>query len=229
MSDLRSDPSDVPATVAIIMDGNGRWAAAHGLPVSDGHRAGTRALRRTVEASIEVGIRTLCVYAFSTENWARPPAEVSSLMEILGETIDTELPDLARQGVRTRFLGRRDGWPGLKEAYGLPQAPRGLDHGLAYEALAAGEIDAMDLYATDAKIERLDIALLADDRQFFPPYEAVLLHREDAPRRHPESVSCGPPSEGSAPGGCRPAQPSSRPGLGDAALSRARIAASHRS
>jgi undecaprenyl diphosphate synthase len=112
MSDLRSDPSDVPATVAIIMDGNGRWAAAHGLPVSDGHRAGTRALRRTVEASIDVGIRTLCVYAFSTENWARPASEVAELLEILSETIDRELPDLARQGVRTRFMGRRDRLPG---------------------------------------------------------------------------------------------------------------------
>ncbi len=98
-------------TVAIIMDGNGRWAASHGRPVADGHREGTRALRRTVEAAIDLGVSTLVVYAFSTENWARPPDEVSSLMEILGETIDRELPDLARQGVRTRFLGRRDRVP----------------------------------------------------------------------------------------------------------------------
>jgi undecaprenyl diphosphate synthase len=101
----------VPATVAIIMDGNGRWAAAHGLPVADGHRAGTRALRRTVEAAIDIGIRTLCVYAFSTENWSRPADEVAELMVILSETIDRELPDLAKQGVRTRFMGRRDRLP----------------------------------------------------------------------------------------------------------------------
>src|SRR3989454_590515 len=74
----------------------------------------------------------------------------------------TRLPEL-RLGFSHEFLGRRDGWPGLKAAYGLPQQPRGLDHGLAYEALAAGEIDVMDLYSTDAKIERYRIAVLADD------------------------------------------------------------------
>jgi undecaprenyl diphosphate synthase len=97
-----------PDSVAIIMDGNSRWAAARGLPVEAGHREGTRALRRTVEAAIDLNIRSLIVYAFSTENWLRPPAEVDSLMEIFRETIRRELPDLAEQGVRTRFIGRRD-------------------------------------------------------------------------------------------------------------------------
>jgi undecaprenyl diphosphate synthase len=90
------------------MDGNSRWAADKGLPVEAGHREGTRALRRTVEAAIELDIRSLTVYAFSTENWLRPPSEVDSLMEIFGETIRRELPDLAEQGVRSRFIGRRD-------------------------------------------------------------------------------------------------------------------------
>jgi undecaprenyl diphosphate synthase len=90
------------------MDGNSRWAASRGLPVEAGHREGTRALRRTVEAAIDLNIRALVVYAFSTENWLRPPAEVDALMEIFGETIRRELPDLAEQGVRTRFVGRRD-------------------------------------------------------------------------------------------------------------------------
>jgi len=94
------------------MDGNGRWANARGLPVEAGHREGTRALRRTVEAAIDLGVTTLAVYAFSTENWSRPPDEVSALMVILGETIEKELPDLAKQGVRTRFFGRRDRVPG---------------------------------------------------------------------------------------------------------------------
>src|SRR6188508_2317603 len=98
--------------VAIIMDGNGRWARRRGLPVAAGHRAGTKALRRTVEACIDLGVETLVVYAFSTENWSRPDEEVESLMEIFGETIERELPDLARQGVRARFLGRRDRAPG---------------------------------------------------------------------------------------------------------------------
>src|SRR5919197_928118 len=99
---------EVARVVAIIMDGNGRWAKRRGLPVAAGHRAGTRALRRTVEAAIDLGVETLVVYAFSTENWSRPAGEVDSLMDIFGETIERELPDLKRQGVRTRFIGRRD-------------------------------------------------------------------------------------------------------------------------
>jgi osmoprotectant transport system permease protein len=88
-----------------------------------------------------------------------------------------------RMGFSHEFLGRRDGWPGLRAAYGLPQSPRGLDHGLAYEALAAGEIDVIDLYSTDAKIARYGIAVLEDDRAFFPPYDAVLLYRIEAQKR----------------------------------------------
>src|SRR5437588_1867205 len=105
------DLPEVAETVAIIMDGNGRWARRRGLPTAAGHRAGTRALRRTVEAGIEFGIRHIVVYAFSTENWSRPQDEVDALMEIFGETIERELPDLERQGVRIRFIGRRDRAP----------------------------------------------------------------------------------------------------------------------
>ena len=93
------------------MDGNGRWATARSLPVAEGHREGARALRRTVEAAVDLEIDSLAVYAFSTENWARPPHEVESIMELLHETIERELPDLAKQGVRTRFFGRRDRVP----------------------------------------------------------------------------------------------------------------------
>ena len=92
-----------------------------------------------------------------------------------------------RLGFGHEFLGRRDGWPGLSAAYGLPQRPRGLDHGLAYEALAAGEVDVIDLYSTDAKIERYGIVTLEDDRGFFPAYDAVLLHRLDVPQRFPRA------------------------------------------
>lgn len=106
--EIELDPAEAPRSVAIIMDGNSRWAAGQGLTVADGHREGTRALRRTVEAAIDLGIGSLTVYAFSTENWLRPPDEVDALMEIFSETIERELPDLAEQGVRTRFLGRRD-------------------------------------------------------------------------------------------------------------------------
>jgi undecaprenyl diphosphate synthase len=107
----RGEVPDVPGSIAIIMDGNGRWAKNRGLPTAEGHRAGTRSLRRTVEAAIDLGVESLAVYAFSTENWSRPSNEVEALMEIFEETIERELPDLAEQGVRTRFVGRRDRAP----------------------------------------------------------------------------------------------------------------------
>ena len=99
---------DVARSIAIIMDGNGRWARRRHLPVAAGHSAGTRALRRTVEAALDFGVESLTVYAFSTENWGRPLDEVDALMGIFVETIERERPDLARQGVRVRFIGRRD-------------------------------------------------------------------------------------------------------------------------
>jgi undecaprenyl diphosphate synthase len=102
---------EVAHAVAIIMDGNGRWAAEHAVSVADGHRAGSRALRPVVETAIDLGIESLAVYAFSTENWSRSPDEVTALMETFGETIDRELEDLAAQGVRCRFLGRRENAP----------------------------------------------------------------------------------------------------------------------
>ena len=106
---LREDDlPEVARSIAIIMDGNGRWARRRGLPVAAGHRAGARAVRRTVEAAIELGVESLCVYAFSTENWSRPAAEIEALMEIFVETIERELPDLVRQGVAVCFIGRRD-------------------------------------------------------------------------------------------------------------------------
>jgi undecaprenyl diphosphate synthase len=112
----RADLPQLARAVAIIMDGSGRWAAARGLPVAEGHREGPRALRRTVEAAIDVGVESLAVYAFSTENWTRPPDEVESLMELFVETIERELADLAREGVRTRFIGRRDRAPAELQA-----------------------------------------------------------------------------------------------------------------
>ncbi|HSO02279.1 MAG TPA: polyprenyl diphosphate synthase [Gaiellaceae bacterium] len=116
----------------MIMDGNGRWAERRGLPVAEGHRAGTRALRRTVEAAIDLGVRSLAVYAFSTENWTRPADEVEALMEIFGETIERELPDLAKQGVRTRFIGRRDRAPGgLQDRMAALEAETAPNDGLS--------------------------------------------------------------------------------------------------
>src|SRR5256885_3543819 len=102
---------EVAQSVAIILDGNGRWARRRGLPTAAGHRAGARTVRRIVEAAIDVGIHDLAVFAFSTENWSRSDEEVDALMEIFAETIERELPDLAEQGVRVRFIGRRDRAP----------------------------------------------------------------------------------------------------------------------
>ena len=111
--------------------------------------------------------------------------------ERLGIRKLSDLPKHAalRFGLSHEFIGRRDGWPGLRAAYGLPQQPRGLDHGIAYEALAAGEIDVMDVYTTDAKIERYAIVALDDDRRFFPAYDAVLLHRAETPARFPNEFA----------------------------------------
>jgi undecaprenyl diphosphate synthase len=105
------DLPEVAGSVAIIMDGNGRWAKRRGLPPAAGHSAGARLVRRVVEASIDVGIHDLAIFAFSTENWSRPQDEVDALMEIFAETIERELPDLVEQGVRVRFIGRRDRAP----------------------------------------------------------------------------------------------------------------------
>jgi undecaprenyl diphosphate synthase len=102
---------DVARSVAIILDGNARWARSRGLPIAEGHRAGTKAVRRTVEGAIELGVEALTIYAFSTENWSRPEDEVQDIIEIFGETIERELPDLCKQGVRVRFIGRRDRAP----------------------------------------------------------------------------------------------------------------------
>jgi undecaprenyl diphosphate synthase len=100
--------SKVPVHVAIIMDGNGRWAKSRGLPRLAGHRAGTENLRRIIRSSVEFGVKYLTIYAFSTENWDRPPDEVDGLMNIVAEVIDHELQELNRQGVQLRHLGHLD-------------------------------------------------------------------------------------------------------------------------
>jgi undecaprenyl diphosphate synthase len=101
-------PEKIPAHVAIIMDGNGRWAKARGLPRLAGHRAGTENLRRVIEACIEFGIQYLTIYAFSTENWGRPAEEVQGLMKLFEDVIDRELQELYDQGVQLRHIGRLD-------------------------------------------------------------------------------------------------------------------------
>jgi undecaprenyl diphosphate synthase len=99
-------PEKIPTHIAIIMDGNGRWALSRGLPRLAGHRAGTENLRRVIEACIEFGVRYLTIYAFSTENWGRPFEEVQGLMRILEDVIERELQELDDQGVQIRHIGR---------------------------------------------------------------------------------------------------------------------------
>jgi undecaprenyl diphosphate synthase len=108
-SEDRKDLLDTPPRhIAIIMDGNGRWAISRGKPRLAGHRAGTENLRRVIEACVEFGVQYLTLYAFSTENWGRPAAEVRGLMRILEDVIDRELKELHEQGVQLRHIGRLD-------------------------------------------------------------------------------------------------------------------------
>jgi undecaprenyl diphosphate synthase len=102
-----ADPS--PRYVAIITDGNGRWAKAHGKSVAAGHRAGADVVKARLRDAVELGIRELTVYSFSTENWSRSRAEIAALMKLFSERILGETPELDEQGVRMRFIGRREG------------------------------------------------------------------------------------------------------------------------
>jgi len=99
------DPTRIPPHIAIIMDGNGRWAAARGLPRAAGHRAGLEAVRRTIDACRDYGVRVLTLYAFSTENWRRPADEVAALMRLTGEAVVEEAAELMRGGVHLRLSG----------------------------------------------------------------------------------------------------------------------------
>ena len=103
--------SDIPDHVAIIMDGNGRWAKARGMPRAVGHERGVEALRRTVEGAQDIGLKNLTVYSFSTENWRRPVAEVNALFGLLKAYVKRDLNRLASEGVRVRILGTRKGLP----------------------------------------------------------------------------------------------------------------------
>jgi len=113
-------------------------------------------------------------------------------LAVRGDASVRRLSDLASHpdmkiGLSHEFLGRADGWPGLARRYGLAQQPRGLDHGIAYEALAQRQVDAIDIYSTDAKIRQYGLRVLDDDKQYFPRYDAVLLYRLDVPQRFPQA------------------------------------------
>jgi undecaprenyl diphosphate synthase len=108
---LSGPESAGPRFVAIITDGNGRWAAERGLAAIEGHSAGADVVKARLRDAVELGVEELTVFSFSTENWTRPAAEVSGLMRMFGERIDAETPELDDEGVRMRFIGRREGVP----------------------------------------------------------------------------------------------------------------------
>lgn len=135
----------VPRHVAIIMDGNGRWAKQRGLPRSEGHRQGTENLRNILRAAVEFGIEILTIYAFSTENWSRPRREVNLLMRILEMVIDRELNELNEEGVQIRHIGELEGVPGrlakkVQEACALTQNNQRLILNVAFNYGGRDEI-----------------------------------------------------------------------------------------
>ncbi len=107
-ANLSTRPADMPAHVAIIMDGNGRWAQSRSLPRFEGHRRGVEAVRRAVRSAIQHGVQFLTIYSFSSENWRRPPEEVAMLLGLLKRYIRNDLAELIANGVRVRMIGERD-------------------------------------------------------------------------------------------------------------------------
>jgi undecaprenyl diphosphate synthase len=131
--------------VAIIADGNGRWARSHGMPVNDGHEAGADTLKARLRDAVEFGIEQLTIYSFSTENWSRPPGEVRGLIAMLAQRIARETPELHREGVRMRFIGQRQGVPGelleqMREAEKVTEDNRQLALFIAFNYGGRAEI-----------------------------------------------------------------------------------------
>jgi len=158
----------VPVHVGIIMDGNGRWARERGLPRLAGHRAGTENLRRVLRAAVEFGVQILTIYAFSTENWGRPKEEVEGLLNLMEQMIDRELPELHREGVQIRHIGRLDRVPDrlkerIREALELTKDNQRLILNVAFNYGGRAEIvDAVRrIIADGVPPEAVDEALIA--------------------------------------------------------------------
>ena len=175
------DRSEGPRHVAIIMDGNGRWAAARGLPRAEGHRRGVEALRRIVEAAHELGILYLTIFSFSSENWSRPPSEITDLMGLLRRFIRKDLAELHNSNVRVRIIGERDDLDRdicllLQEAEDLTHNNDGLTLVVAFNYGARQEI------ARAARKLAVEVAagrLSADD--ITPDRIGMHLHAPDIP------------------------------------------------
>ena len=161
-------PKDrLPRHVGIIMDGSGRWARGRGLPRMAGHRAGTENIRSILRAAVELGIPILTIYAFSTENWGRPRAEVRGLLRLLERVLDREVPELHAEGVQLRHLGREDRIPAaslrkVREAIGLTQHNDRLILNVAFNYGGRAEIvDAVrSIVAAGIPVEEIDEAVV---------------------------------------------------------------------
>jgi undecaprenyl diphosphate synthase len=166
---VRKD-QDIPVHVAIIMDGNGRWAASRGMPRAVGHRQGAEAVRRTVEASIELGIGYLTLFAFSSENWKRPAGEISDLMELLKRYLRSEISDLHKNNIRLRVIGDRSVFaPDIKalmeEGESLTQANNSLNLTLALNYGGRADIvQAARRAASEVRLGRLEPDDITEER-----------------------------------------------------------------
>ena len=167
--DQPQNPGNVPNHVAIIMDGNGRWAKQRGLPRVAGHRAGTENLRTIIRASAEFGIKYLTLYAFSTENWSRPQAEVTGLMNILSDVIDREMAELHKEGARLLHIGHLDGLSNslrekVKHAIELTRDNKGITIVLAFNYGGRDEIvhAVKKLLADDVKPDEVDAEMISN-------------------------------------------------------------------
>ena len=143
--------------LAIVMDGNGRWARRRGLPRVAGHRAGAEAVRRTVEAAPDLGVAALTLYAFSADNWKRPPGEVAALMRLLARYLRTETPRLVQNGVRLELIGRRDRLP-VPLVVAIDGAERATAGGARLQLRLA--VDYSSRWAIDAGVILPDVDLL---------------------------------------------------------------------
>jgi undecaprenyl diphosphate synthase len=163
------DLSQLPRHIAIVMDGNGRWAKARGLPRTDGHRAGEDAVARAVDAALELGIQYLTVYAFSTENWRRPPSEVKFLLNDTERFVRRRRDEFHAKGVRMRWIGRRERripkriQDQIDESVAMTRANKKMTLTVAFNYGSRAEIaDAARALATDAKEGRLDPSRVSD-------------------------------------------------------------------
>lgn len=157
------DPARIPAHIAVIMDGNGRWARLRNLPRAAGHKAGVPAVRATVETCAQMGVRALTLYAFSVENWKRPRAEVEMLWRLLRHYLKRELPTMERYGVRLAAIGRLDALPAsvrhdLNEAIEHTARNRGLQLNIAINYGGRAElVDAVKALLEDSRNSAFEI------------------------------------------------------------------------